>query len=147
MLNTRSPGVQATRMLQEQNRKELRSTVMMCNEAPTGYRPAYMPSPPRSNASMAASAVLATMPQSPTVLRTDVLRSLRQSPLSSSVESPVSPSVSRFPPLPASPSRPSTVVSPTRRTYHMSMNERRRFYDSFVDRPSNTKATLRPWQQ
>lgn len=133
MLNARSHGVQATRMLQEQHRKEFRQQHFTSSAQLQDHQ-----SPGRKLA-----------PKPPRALSPD----LEASSPKRGFESPVyySPSPLRaqatggsyFPPIGTTPSpqRPqttmNTAVSPSRRSYHMSPNERRRFYAGYVGRPSD----------
>ena len=154
MLTTRSPGVQASRMQLEQNRKELRTTLLLCNQSPAGHRAQYTPSPPRA-AKPSAAGGHSPIPCPP------MSRGLGSSTPSTTSNSPNalgSPSESaRFslpqiaPGLP-SPSRngvnASSVVSPSRRTFHMTPNDRRRFYEGFIDRPKHaTLGVSQQWRQ
>jgi hypothetical protein len=141
MLNTRCPGVQATRMLQAQNKKEANNTRMMCNEVPRGHQAHYTPSPPRASKDL-----------SPTAARP---RPMLPNLMGSGTSGSASPSMSdgsmspqRLPILPPPGSRPPSVVSPSRRTFHMSPNDRRAFYAQFVDRPSTgTIGVAQQWRQ
>jgi hypothetical protein len=153
MLNTRCPGVSATRMLQAQNKKEANNTRMLCNEVPRGFQPHYTPSPPRARkAEVPASPTARTVAAAAAGGRPPMsLPGLTGSPCASptlSMMSEGSMSPSRVPILPPAGSRPASVVSPSRRTFHMSPNDRRTFYAQFVDRPSNaTMSVSQQWRQ
>uniref|UniRef100_A0A7S1QRY4 Uncharacterized protein n=1 Tax=Neobodo designis TaxID=312471 RepID=A0A7S1QRY4_NEODS len=144
MLNTRCPGVQATRMLQQQNKKEANNTRMMCNEVPRGFQSHYTPSPPRTAKATDDVSPAAARPRP--MLPHLMGNGASPSPSPSMSEGSLSPS--RLPVLPPSSSRPASVVSPSRRTFHMSPNDRRSFYAQFVDRPSNaTYGVSQQWRQ